>query len=137
RGERGDVARPAAQRRQYEPGEPEPRQQVAAEAPLRDAGVEIDAGRGDDPRRGDDRRTTAGPAERMIVQHRVEPRLDARRQRRDLADEKRAVARLFDAPGAPRRGGETGALILPEQFGFHDFGGKTGDVERDEAAGRA
>jgi hypothetical protein len=131
-GERRNVLEALAQRRQAQPDDVEPVQQVLAEQSLPHALLEVLVRRGDHAHVRLERGVPADAVVLAVREHAQQPDLQVRRHVADLVEEQRAALGLLEA-AAPRalRAGERAALV-PEQLALEQVLRDRRRVDRDE-----
>ena len=137
-GQRLDVARALAQRRQADRQHVQPPVEVGAEAAVGDHRAEVAAGRGDDANVDALHRVAADRFDLLLLQHAQQLGLQGERHVADLVEEQRAaVGEPELAVAAAPLGAGIGAGGDAEELGFEQRVGNGGDVDADERPRRA
>jgi len=117
-----------AQRRDGDPDHVESVEQVGAEAPGADVGVEVALGGRDDARAQAQRIAAPDALELSLLEHAQEPPLQTGVELADLVQEEGSVGGALAATGAPRDGAGEGAALVPEQLALQHRGCERGAV---------
>ena len=133
-GERHDVGRPLAERRQLHRHDVEAVQQIGAESTGIDLGPQVPIGRRDDPHVDVHRLVAADALELALLQHAQELGLHRGRHLTDLVEEERATVRELEAPDASRARASERAGLVAEQLALEQALRKRGAVQFDERA---
>ena len=115
----------------------QPRQQVAAEAPVADGGFEVDVGRGDHARIHAQRAVAADLAHFAGLDRAQQLGLDRERHVADLVEQQRAALRFDEQPVARAHGAAERALHVAEELAVRDRLRERGAVDRHERAAPA
>ena len=133
-GERGNITRPIAQRRQGQGEDIEAIEQVFAEPPGLDLGCQMAVGAGDHPHIDTDR---AGRAQRQhlaFLQGAQQLGLQGQRQFADFVEQQRALVRRTEQALARFGCARERALAMAEQQRFQHRFGHGGAIDRDKRA---
>ena len=123
-----------AQRREVDRHDVEPIEEILAEAPRLDLGLEIAVGRGDDAHVDAVRLHAADALELALLERAQELHLHLERDLADLVEEQRAAVGELEAAGAVAdRAGERAALVA-EQLALDEAFGDRRAVDLDERA---
>ncbi|MCY1350908.1 hypothetical protein D9M69_371540 [compost metagenome] len=136
-GQRRDVLAAVGQAWDVDADDVQAMEQVLAEFALAHQVFQVLVGGGDDPHVDLHRRVPADPVELAVGQHAQQAGLGVGRHVADLVEEQGAAVGLLEASAALRGGTGEGALLVAEQFGFHQVLGNRRHVQRDERLGRA
>src|SRR5438093_10265043 len=133
-GERLDVVRPAAQRRQVDGAHVQAVIQVVAERALPYHVGEVAVGRGDDPDVDADRVGGADTLDLAVLEHAQQLHLHPERQLADLVEEDGAAVCRLEEPLAVAVGAGEGPTQVPEELALEERGRERGAVAHDERA---
>ena len=115
-GERADVARPIAQRRDDDRKHRQAVVEILAERLRLDHRRQIAVRGRDDPDLDVHRPLAADPDDLAVLDHAQQPDLGGERQLADFVEEQRAAVRLLEPALAARGRAGEGALLVPEQL---------------------
>ncbi|MND98241.1 hypothetical protein D3C80_905840 [compost metagenome] len=131
-GQRQDVPRPFAQRRQADGCHVQAVEQVFAKMPGHHRIGEVDVGRRHQAHVDRDRRARAQAHHFALLQHPQQFHLHVQRQVADFIEEQRAAIGRFEPAGLAVGGAGKGALLVTEQFALDQGFGKGAAVNRHE-----
>jgi hypothetical protein len=129
-----DVALTASERRQLDPTDRKPVEEIVAERPFLDGTIEIAPRRGDDANVDADPLVAPDPSHLRALERSKELRLEWQLEVTDLVDEERPAVGLFEdaLPGRGRSG--EGAFFVAEQLRLDERRRHRRAVEDDEGA---
>src|SRR5438034_8251269 len=133
-GQRRQVCRPLAERRQPDGDDVQPEVEVLAEAAAAHVGLEVAVGGGDDARVDFDRLAPADALEAVVLEEAEQLALQLGREVAHLVQEDRAAAPGLEPPALvlPRAG--EGALHVSEELALEEMLGQAGARDGDERA---
>ena len=120
-GERRDVPRPLAERRQGHAHDVEAVVEVQAEEAVPDGGPEVAVGRGDEADVGLDRPRPADALEGLVLEDAQELRLERGADVADLVEEHRPAVGDLELPALLLVRAREGALLVAEQLGLEEL----------------
>ena len=112
----------------------QPEQQVLAEPPRGDFGLQVAIAGGDQTDVDLDRPAAADAIDLALLDRAQQLGLQARVHLADLVEQQRAAARLLELADPPRARPGEGALLVTEQLGLQEVLGNRRAVDRDEGA---
>src|SRR6266851_5405757 len=131
-GERLDVLRPLAQRRDAQIDDVEAEIEILAEAAFADLLFEVAVGGGDQADVDPDRAGAADAIDLTLLDGAQQLSLQARMHLADLIEQQRAAGRLLEFADSARDGPGEGALLVAEELGFQQVLGDCRAVDGDE-----
>ena len=137
RGQKRNVFRALAQRRQSQREDVQSVIEVAAEPSGAHVFHQVAIGGGDDPDVNVNRIAAAEPLEFALLQYAQQHHLQLRRQLSDLVQKERAAVGLLESSFAARHGAGESAALVTEQFRSQQGVRNSGAVEFDQRPARA
>ena len=110
----------------------QPEEEVLAEAPVSDAGFEIEVGGREYPSVDSNGLAPANPGQLAVLQDAQELRLELERHLCDLVEKKRSPMGELEFSGLPLDGAREGAPLVTEELAFEQVAWNRGAVDRNE-----